>query len=129
MKHALAILLVGFLLAVCCSWCGPVQSAARLEERAATAARILHGTYALTASQTLRIVYMNSSVGNVCTEYVVDDARKQSFVKYAVFEKSSRFLNYDLDQDDIDDRCSTAGVDLTNVAEKELKDLAMPSVD
>jgi hypothetical protein len=72
---------------------------------------------------------MNSSVGNVCTEYVVDDARKQSFVKYAVFEKSSRFLNYDLDQDDIDDRCSTAGVDLTNVAEKELKGLAMRSVD
>ena len=44
-------------------------------------------------------------------------------------EDSSKFLNYDLDHDDIDDRCSTAGVDLTNVAEKELKDLMLRDVD
>ena len=55
-------------------------------------------------------------------EYVVDDARQQSFIRYAVFEKNSKFVNYDLGQDDIEDRCSMAGVDLTNVAEKELKD-------
>ena len=51
---------------------------------------------------------------------VVDNARDQSFIKYAVFDKDSKFLNYDLDQESIEDRCSMAGVDLTNVAEKEL---------
>ena len=55
-------------------------------------------------------------------EYVVDDARQQSFIRYAVFEKNSKFVNYDLDQEDIDDRCSTTGTELTNVAERELKD-------
>ena len=70
----------------------------------------------------MRIVYMNSWTGNVCTEYLVDEAREQSFIKYAVFEKDSRFLNYDLGQEDIEDRWSLAGVDLTNVAEEELID-------
>ena len=93
-----------------------------LEERAVMAARTLHEIYVLTSNQTLRIVYANSSTGNVCMEYVVDDARQQSLIRYAVFEKNSKFVNYDLDQDDIEDRCSMAGVDLTNVAEKELKD-------
>ena len=65
---------------------------------------------------------MNSWTGNVCTEYLVDEAREQRFIKYAVFEKDSRFLNYDLGQEDIEDRCSLAGVDLTNVAEEELID-------
>jgi hypothetical protein len=64
---------------------------------------------------------MNAWQRNVCMEYVVDDARA-SFIKYAVFEKDSKFVNYDLDQDDIEGRCSMAGTDLTNVAEKELKD-------
>jgi hypothetical protein len=54
-------------------------------------------------------------------EYVVDDSREQSFIRYAVFEKNSKFVNYDLGQEDIEDRCSMAGVDLRNVAEKELK--------
>jgi uncharacterized protein YjbI with pentapeptide repeats len=31
-------------------------------------------------------------------------------------------VNYDLGQEDIEDRCNIAGTDLTNVAEKELKD-------
>jgi hypothetical protein len=64
----------------------------------------------------------NSWTGNVCMEYVADDAREQSFIRYAVFEKDSKFVNYDLGQEDIEDRCSMAGIDLTNVAEKELKD-------
>ena len=55
-------------------------------------------------------------------EYVVDDAREQSFIRYAVFEKDSKFVNYDLDQKDIEDRCSMTGADLTKVVEKELKD-------
>jgi hypothetical protein len=72
----------------------------------------------------LRIVYANSWTGNVCVEYVVDDARQQSFIRYAVFEKDSKFVNYDLGQEDIEDRCSMAGVDLTNVAERETSRLA-----
>jgi hypothetical protein len=44
-------------------------------------------------------------------EYVVDDARAQSFIKYAVFEQDSKFVNYDLDQDDIEGRGSMAGTD------------------
>lgn len=92
-----------------------------LEGRAVTAARTLHGIYVLTPNQSLRIVYANSWTGNVCMEYVVDDAREQSLIRYAVFEKNSKFVNYDLNQDNIEDRCSMAGTDLTNVAEKELK--------
>jgi hypothetical protein len=53
-------------------------------------------------------------------EYVVDDARAQSLIKYAVFEKDSKFVNYDLEQEDIENRCSMVGTDLTNIAEKEL---------
>jgi hypothetical protein len=45
-----------------------------------------------------------------------------SNVRYAAFEKNSAFVNYDLDEEDIEDRCSMAGKDLTSVAEKELKD-------
>jgi hypothetical protein len=30
-------------------------------------------------------------------EYVVDDARQQGLIRYAVFEKDSKFVNYDLD--------------------------------
>jgi hypothetical protein len=94
-----------------------------VEERAVTAARTLHETYVLTPNQSLRIVYANSWTGNVCVEYVVDDAREQSFIRYAVFEKDSKFVNYDLAEEDIEDRCSMVGTtDLTNVAEKELKD-------
>jgi hypothetical protein len=93
-----------------------------LEERAATAAHTLQNIYVLTPNQTLRIVYANSWAGNVCMEYVVDDAREQSFIRYAIFEKDSKFVNYDLGQEDIENRCSIAGVDLTNVAEKELID-------
>jgi hypothetical protein len=56
-------------------------------------------------------------------EYVVDDAREQSFIRFAVFERDSKFVIYDLGQEDIEDRCSMDGTtDLTNVAEKELKD-------
>ena len=73
----------------------------------------------------MRAVYAISWMGNACVEYVVDDAREQSLT----FEKGSKFLNYDLDQDDIEDRCSTTGVDLTNVAEKQLKDLILRDID
>jgi hypothetical protein len=66
----------------------------------------------------------------VCLEYVVDDAREQSFIKFAVFEKDSKSeINYDMDQEELGDSCNGTGVDLTNVAEKELKDLTMRSVD
>jgi hypothetical protein len=94
-----------------------------LEVRAVTAAHTLHNIYVMTPNQSLRIVYANSWTGNVCMEYVVDDARQQSLIRYAVFEKNSKFVNYDLGQEDIEDRCSMGGTtDLTNVAEKELKD-------
>jgi hypothetical protein len=93
-----------------------------LEDRAATAAHTLHEIYVLTPNQTLGIVYANAWSGNVCVEYVADDARQQSFIRYAVFEKNSKFVNYDLGQEDIENRCGLAGTtDLTNVAEKELK--------
>jgi hypothetical protein len=55
-------------------------------------------------------------------EYVVDDAREQSFIRYAVFETNSKFVNYDLAEEDIEDRCSMVGTDLTSAAEKELSD-------
>ena len=90
------------------------------EERAVTAAHTLRNIYVLTPNQTLRIVYANSWTGNVCMEYVVDDARQQGLIRYAVFEKNSKFVNYDLGQEDIEDRCSMVGTDLTNIAEKEL---------
>jgi hypothetical protein len=64
----------------------------------------LHEIYVLTPNQSVRLVYMNASQRNVCMEYVVDDARAQSFIKYAVFEKDSKFVNNDLDQDDIERR-------------------------
>ena len=67
------------------------------------------------------IVYANVWQGNVCMEYVVHDARERDSISYAVFEKNSKFVNYDLLQEDIEDRCSMAGVDLTNDAEKELE--------
>jgi hypothetical protein len=92
------------------------------EERAATAAHTLRNIYVLTPNQSFRVVYMNAWQGNICTEYVVDDARQQSFIKYAVFEKNSKFVNYDLDEEDIEDRCSMVGIDLTTVAEEQLKD-------
>jgi hypothetical protein len=92
--------------------------------------RILRSIYVRTPNQDLRIVFANAWQGNICLEYLVDDARKQSFIRYAVFEKDSKSeINYDMDQEDLGDSCNLAGVDLTNVAEKELKDLTMPSVD
>jgi hypothetical protein len=87
-----------------------------LDGRAATAVHTLHNIYVLTPNQSLRIVYANLWTGNVCMEYVVDDARQQSLIRYAVFEKNSKFVNDDLGQDDIEDRCSMVGTDLTNVA-------------
>jgi hypothetical protein len=93
-----------------------------LEKRTVTAVRTLHGIYVLTPNQSLRIVYANSWTGNVCMAYVVDDARQQSLIRHAVFEKNSKCVNYDLGQEDIEERCSMAGADLTNVAEEELKD-------
>lgn len=47
---------------------------------------------------------------------------QQSFISYAVFEKNSKFANYDLGQEETEDRCRMAGIDLTTLAEKELKD-------
>jgi hypothetical protein len=91
------------------------------EKRSATTVHTLRNIYVLTPNQTLRIVYTNAWSGNVCMEYVVDDARQQSLIRYAAFEKNSKFVNYDLGQEDTEDRCSMAGTDLTNVAEKELK--------
>ena len=73
-----------------------------LEERAATAAHTLRDIYVLTPHQTLRIVYVNAWQGNVCMEYVVDDAREQSFIRYAVFEKDSKLVNYDFSEEDIE---------------------------
>jgi hypothetical protein len=67
-----------------------------LEKRAATAAHTLHQIYVLTPNQTLGIVYANAWSGIVCVAYVIDDARQQRFIRYAVFEKNSKFVNYDL---------------------------------
>lgn len=88
-----------------------------MEARTVAAVRTLHSLYSLTPNQSLKIVYANAWEGNVCMEYVADDARQQSFIRYAVLPKGSQFVNYDLDEGDIEDRCSIAGVDLTNVAE------------
>jgi hypothetical protein len=93
-----------------------------LENHAVTAARTLRKIYEVTPNQSLRIVYANAWKGNVCMEYLVDDSREQSFTRFAVFEKDSKTVNYDLDQDDIEGRCSMTGVDLTNAADNELKD-------
>jgi hypothetical protein len=47
---------------------------------------------------------------------------EQSVIRYAVFEKNSKSeIGYDMDQEDLGDSCNMAGVDLTYVAEKELK--------
>ena len=67
-----------------------------LEERTSEAARSLHNLYVLTPNQTLRIVYANAWMGNVCVEYVADDAREQSFIRYAVLEKNSKVVEHDL---------------------------------
>jgi len=93
-----------------------------LEERAVTAVCILLSIYVRTPSQDLKIVYANAWMGNVCMEYVGDDAREHSFIRYAVFEKDSKLeITYDLDREDIEDTCNVAGVNLTNIAEKEVK--------
>jgi hypothetical protein len=54
-------------------------------------------------------------------EYLVDDAREQSSIRYAVLERDSKSVNFDLDQEDVRGRCGMAGLDLTNIAEKELR--------
>jgi hypothetical protein len=72
-----------------------------LDGRATTAAQTLRDIYVLTPNQTLRIVYANAWSGNVCVEYVIDDARQQSLIRYAAFEKGAKFVNYDLNEDDI----------------------------
>jgi len=77
----------------------------------------------------LRIVYANSWMGNTCVELVVDDARQQPLITYAVFKKGDQFVNYNLGPDDLDGTCNMAGVDLTNVAEKELRDLTPRDVN
>ena len=91
-----------------------------MEECAATAGAILNNIYVLTPNQSRRIVYANSWMGNVCMEYVVDDAREQSLIGYAVFDKNPRFVNYDLERDDLESRCSMSGIDLTDVANRRL---------
>ncbi len=50
-------------------------------------------------------------------EYLVDDAREQSFTRFAIFEEDSKTVNDDFNQDDIKDRCGMAGGDLTKLAE------------
>ena len=45
------------------------------------------------------------------------------------FEKDSRFVNYNLGPGDLDSTCNMAGVDLTNVAEKQLKNLILRDVE
>jgi len=120
MKHLPATLLAAFLLAVVVF--GTVQFKKRrdLEQRTTLAVRILRSIYVRTPNQDLKIVYANAWHGNICLEYVVEDAREQGSIRYGVFEKDSKFVNYDLDQEGIEDRCNLAGIDLTYVAEKEL---------
>lgn len=91
-----------------------------LEERASMAARTLRNVYVLTPNQSVRVVYANAWRGAICFEYVADDARTQPIIRYAIVEKDSKFVNYDLDLEDVAAACSLVGVDLTNVAEKEL---------
>jgi hypothetical protein len=55
-------------------------------------------------------------------EYLTYDARELGEIRYAVFEKDSKFVNYDLDREDVEGKCSMVGVGITMVAEKELKD-------
>jgi hypothetical protein len=78
-----------------------------LEDRTASAARTLHKIYVLTPNQTLRIVYTNSWMG--MSAWNMTSTMLGSKVLSGM--PSSRRI-----------RCSIAGVDLTNVAEKELKD-------
>ena len=92
------------------------------EKRTIVAVRTLHNIYVLTPSQSLKIVYANSWAGNTCLEYVTDDARQLSMIRFAVLEKDSQSINYDMDRDDLEGTCNMDGIDLTNVAERELKD-------
>jgi hypothetical protein len=46
-------------------------------------------------------------------EYLTYDARELGEIRYTVFEKNAKFMNYDLAEGDIADRCSMTGVDLT----------------
>lgn len=92
-----------------------------LEERSSMAARTLQNIYVLTLHQSMRVVYANAWAGRVCIEYLTDDARSQPIIRYAVLEKNSKFVEFDLDEEDIVDRCNLAGIDLTEVAERELK--------
>ena len=125
MKYLLAI----FFLGVGVFAAAEYKRQHDLENRAVTAVRILHSICVRTPNEDLQIVYANTWRGNVCVEYVFDDAREQSSIRFAVLEEGSKFLNYDLDQDDIEDRCNATGIDLTNVAEKELKDMTLRDVD
>ena len=78
-----------------------------------TAVRTLRDIYVSTPSQSLQIVYASTSNGNVCMEYLTYDARELGEIRYTVFEKNAKFMNYDLAEGDIADRCSMTGVDLT----------------
>jgi len=111
-----------FFLATGIPACIQLKERHDMEERTATTARTLRHIYVMTPNQSLRIVYANSWMGNICMEYVSQDAREQGSIRYAVLEKGSRTVNYDLDQDDLEGTCSMAGVDLTHDAENELED-------
>jgi len=130
MKHVLAVLLSAFLLAV--AVVGAVQFKKRrdLDQHTILAVQILRSLYVRTPNQDLRIVFANAWHGNVCLEYVSQDAREQDSIRYAVFEKDSKSeIDYDMDQEDLGNLCNLAGVDLTNVAEEELKDLTVRRVE
>lgn len=110
-----------FFLATGIPACVQLRQRHDLEERTAAAVRTLRSAYVLTPNQKLQIVYVNAWAGNMCIEYVTDDARSQPIIRYALAEKDSKYVVYDLDREDIEESCSIAGVDLTEVAEKELK--------
>jgi len=82
----------------------------------------LRHIYVLTENQTFRLVSANTWLGNVCFEYVSEDARHQPSISYAIFEKDSKAVEYGLDQSDLEDRCNDADIDLTRAAEKGAQD-------
>ena len=62
-------------------------------------ARLYPASRVLTDNQSLRIVYANSWHGNVCMEYLSSGARELGETRYAVLEKDSNLVNYDLDHE------------------------------
>lgn len=73
----------------------------------------MRSIYVVTENQSLRVLCQFMDWKHVI-EYLTDDARRQSFIRYAVLPKDSQFVNYDMNREDFDTACNAAGVDLTD---------------